>query len=165
MVQYGDQYCSFQPNLEYRPGELVPLVQTHHSRQILIQPAVSPRLNHLYTENHKCTEEKLATPTISNIEEAIQKTPADLDDFREQSEKEYHNMRIDVTDKPGENNTVPLVPAYCNFQMAKKMAQENLEHQPLPDSIMDKAFRKMQAQGCLNPEIALDVEPIVTGKY
>lgn len=28
---------------------------------------------------------------------------------------------------------------------------------------MDRAYRKMQAQGILNPEIALDVEPIATG--
>lgn len=73
-------------------------------------------------------------------------------------------MRQEVTEKPGENNTVPLIPAYCNFEMARRMAQENLEHQPLPDSIMDRAFRKLQAQGVRNPELALDVYPTATGK-
>lgn len=56
-----------------------------------------------------------------------------------------------------------LIPAHCNFQAARKMAQENLEHQPLPDSIMDRTFLKMQSQGLINPELALNVEPKATG--
>lgn len=41
------------------------------------------------------------------------------------------NMRQEVSEKPGESNTIPLIPAYFNFQAAKKMAVENLEHSPL----------------------------------
>lgn len=72
-------------------------------------------------------------------------------------------MTREVTEKPGERNTSPIIPAYCNFQVARKMHVENLEHQPLPDSIMDKAYRKLQAQGSANPELALDVYPVATG--
>lgn len=72
-------------------------------------------------------------------------------------------MTREVTEKPGERNTTPIIPAYCNFQVAKKMHAENLEHQPLPDSIMDRAYRKLQAQGFANPELALDVFPLATG--
>lgn len=70
-----------------------------------------------------------------------------------------------VAEKPTERNVPnPIVPAYCNFLTARKMAQENLEHQPLPDAIMDLAFRRLQAAGALNPGLALDVQPITTGK-
>lgn len=75
------------------------------------------------------------------------------------------NMQREVTDKPGEQNTIPLVPANCNFQAARKMHVENLEHQPLPDSIMDHAFRRLQALGASNPELALNVIPTATGRY
>lgn len=73
-------------------------------------------------------------------------------------------LHQEIADKPGQSNTIPLIPASCNFQMARRMAQENLEHQPLPDSIMDRAYLKLQAKGFANPELALDVEPKVTGK-
>lgn len=72
-------------------------------------------------------------------------------------------MQREVTEKPGEQNTIPLVPANCNFQAARKMHVENLEHQPLPDSIMDRAFRRYQALGATNPEMALNVIPTATG--
>lgn len=74
-------------------------------------------------------------------------------------------MQREVTEKPGEQNTIPLVPANCNFLVARKMHVENLEHQPLPDSIMDKAFRRLQALGATNPELALNVIPTATGIY
>lgn len=70
-----------------------------------------------------------------------------------------------IAEKPTERNVPePIVPAYCNFLTARKMAQENLEHQPLPDAIMDLAFRKMQAHGVINPGLSLDVIPISTGE-
>lgn len=71
----------------------------------------------------------------------------------------------EITEKPGETLLTPIVPAFYNFQTARKMAQENLEHQPLPDSILNRAFRQIQAQGELNPGLALAVLPSATGKY
>ncbi|XP_055620984.1 uncharacterized protein LOC129765122 isoform X2 [Toxorhynchites rutilus septentrionalis] len=56
-----------------------------------------------------------------------------------------------------------FVPAIGNFQTARKMAQENLEHQPLPDAVMDIAFRKAQVAGSANPGFALEVGPYATG--
>lgn len=91
------------------------------------------------------------------------KSSNSLAELIEQLPQIDRTMRQEVSDKPGESNTIPLIPAYCNFQAARKMAQENLEHQPLPDSIMDRTFLKMQAQGLLNPELALNVEPTASG--
>lgn len=53
--------------------------------------------------------------------------------------------------------------AYYNFQTAKKMAQDNLDHQPLPDAILDKNFTELQAQGDPNPGLGLDVQLTTTG--
>lgn len=97
--------------------------------------------------------------------DAEQRSPNSLSELIEQLPQIERTMRQEVSEKPGESNTVPLIPAYCNFQAARKMAQENLEHQPLPDSIMDRTFLKMQAQGLLNPELSLNVEPIATGIF
>ena len=53
--------------------------------------------------------------------------------------------------------------AFHNFQTAKKMAQDNLDHQPLPDAIMDKNFIDLQAQGDPNPGLGLNVKLTTTG--
>lgn len=121
-------------------------------------------LNSLYTEKHNnCTDNvELLNDQESKRREKTDPILSEIDLIPD--DKLNDKMRQEVTDKPGENNTVPLIPAYCNFEMARRMAQENLEHQPLPDSIMDRAFRKLQAQGVRNPELALDVYPTATGK-
>lgn len=53
--------------------------------------------------------------------------------------------------------------AFHNFQTAKKMAQDNLDHQPLPDAILDKNFTELQAQGDPHPGLGLDVHLTTTG--
>lgn len=53
--------------------------------------------------------------------------------------------------------------AYYNFETARKMAQENLDHQPLPDAILDKNFIELQAHGDPNPGLGLDVQLTTTG--
>lgn len=107
-----------------------------------------------FSEQNLCCEHEQKSPNVhSNVVELIDQLP----------QIERITMRQEVSEKPGESNSIPLIPAYCNFQAARKMAQENLEHQPLPDSIMDRTFLKMQAQGLPHPELSLNVEPIATG--
>lgn len=53
--------------------------------------------------------------------------------------------------------------AYHNFETARRMAQENLDHQPLPDAVLDKKFNELQAQGDLHPGLSLNCKPIATG--
>uniref|UniRef100_A0A336LLE6 CSON010692 protein n=1 Tax=Culicoides sonorensis TaxID=179676 RepID=A0A336LLE6_CULSO len=75
-------------------------------------------------------------------------------------------MRIErpVAEKPTERNVPePIVPAYCNFLTARKMAQENLEHEPLPDAVMDLAYRKLLSKGEKYAGLALNVQPMATG--
>ncbi|XP_058836718.1 uncharacterized protein LOC131693147 [Topomyia yanbarensis] len=70
---------------------------------------------------------------------------------------------LDVFEPLDNRPNSSFIPAVCNFQTARKMAQENLEHQPLPDAVMDIAFRKAQVAGSSNPGVALEVGPYATG--
>ncbi|XP_052132865.1 uncharacterized protein LOC113205519 [Frankliniella occidentalis] len=52
-----------------------------------------------------------------------------------------------------------LANAYSSFQVAKQLHKENLEHNPLPDTVDDNLFKKLNSQRHPNPGIALDVVP------
>lgn len=143
----------------------------HTSRDLLLQQKQDRsrgkdpqyKLNDLYLESHECTD------LVSNLNDEERKrrehTPHVLgDDVDEVSSEDIMRRNRHVSEKPGDGRPPsPIVPAFCNFQTAKKMAQENLEHQPLPDAVADRAYRRLQAQGILNPGIALEVIPHVTG--
>lgn len=144
---------------------------------------LKPDLNELYIEKHDCTDqlalleekkeyEKEDTPHIlgtgipDNLEALVASAPLEVIGNEDESIVNLPKMKLDrsISEKPTERGVPnPIVPAYCNFLSARKMAQENLEHQPLPDAVMDLAFRKLQAQRALNPGLALDVTPITTG--
>lgn len=40
----------------------------------------------------------------------------------------------------------PILAAISNFNFAKKLHKENLEHNPLPDTITDRMYKKIQMQ-------------------
>ncbi|XP_043659284.1 uncharacterized protein LOC122623950 [Drosophila teissieri] len=67
-----------------------------------------------------------------------------------------------ITEKPNERCPSPVVPAYANFELAKRMHQDNLDHQPLPDCVADLAFRRAQIAGG-HAGLALEIDPIATG--
>ncbi|BFG02124.1 uncharacterized protein DMAD_01714 [Drosophila madeirensis] len=67
-----------------------------------------------------------------------------------------------ITEKPNERCPSPVVPAYANFELAKRMHQDNLDHQPLPDCVADLAFRKAQIAGG-HAGLSLEIDPIATG--
>ncbi|XP_017038905.1 uncharacterized protein LOC108086491 [Drosophila ficusphila] len=67
-----------------------------------------------------------------------------------------------ITEKPNERCPSPVVPAYANFELAKRMHQDNLDHQPLPDCVADLAFRRAQISGG-HAGLALEIDPIATG--
>lgn len=67
------------------------------------------------------------------------------------------------TKKLKERNSAAFAAAFHNFETARRMAQDNLLHKPLPDAILDKNFIEAQADGDRHPGLALDVHPISTG--
>uniref|UniRef100_A0A1B0DIC6 DUF4812 domain-containing protein n=1 Tax=Phlebotomus papatasi TaxID=29031 RepID=A0A1B0DIC6_PHLPP len=78
-------------------------------------------------------------------------------------EDDHCILRERKTEEESRGKSPEMDATYCNFLIARKMAQENLEHQPLPDAVMDCAYRKLQASGDLHPGLALDVIPLATG--
>lgn len=142
-------------DLQYVPGDLTEPCQQHSSRVELIEELrkeeqdvgeaeLAEKVNDLYLEKHKCQDE------IGQLEEAQRKENSARNELHVLGEEFTANndqdtmMRYFVPDKPTEKETyAPIIPAYCNFETAKKMAQENLEHQPLPDAVMDRAYRQV----------------------
>lgn len=57
----------------------------------------------------------------------------------------------------------PFACVYRNFEMAKKCAKENLEHHPLPDTVTNQMFKKLQMERALAPGLALDDDIQATG--
>lgn len=148
------------------PGDLTDPYQQHSSRELLLSQKrnkslnIGPQyeLNDLYLEKSNTPSHNHNKGCHNRDDKSVHVLGPDVEPINFEDE-----MTREVTEKPGERNTTPIIPAFCNFQVAKKMHAENLEHQPLPDSIMDRAYRKLQAQGFANPELALDVFPLATG--
>ncbi|XP_063709417.1 uncharacterized protein LOC134837950 [Culicoides brevitarsis] len=177
--------------LDYLPGDITKPAEQHSTRQLLVrekqQKALGKipnfELNQLYTEKHNCIDdiallqEKknyenqdashiLGTGVPDNLEALQTSAPFETEIGKEEEDKHESRMRIErpVAEKPTERNVPePIVPAYCNFLTARKMAQENLEHEPLPDAVMDIAYRKLLSKGQQYPGLALHVNPMATG--
>lgn len=158
------------------PGDFTKPSQRHPSRKLLEDQRRNKARNHsphvelndLYLQKHDCDYSQGCPLPIDKRRPHSPHLldPCDLPAPEPAAAAGAHDdeMRREVTEKPGEWISEPMVPAAWNFQAARKMHVENLEHQPLPDSIMDKAFRRVQAQGALNPGLALDVTPTATGE-
>ncbi|XP_023014706.2 uncharacterized protein [Leptinotarsa decemlineata] len=58
----------------------------------------------------------------------------------------------------------PILAAISNFSLAKKLHKENLEHNPLPDTISDSMYQKMQMQQRAGePGLMLEDDHFATG--
>ncbi|KAJ9590608.1 hypothetical protein L9F63_016378, partial [Diploptera punctata] len=51
----------------------------------------------------------------------------------------------------------PLAGAYSNFQIAKKLHRENLDHKPLPDTVQDSLYKCLQTNKLPHPGKSLNV--------
>ncbi|GLV35809.1 uncharacterized protein CBL_01039 [Carabus blaptoides fortunei] len=103
--------------------------------------------------------------------EALNYIPGDLTDPKHRPPN-YNLLRpkspeslAEMTHKPrGRSPTInPFACVYRNFEMAKKCAKENLEHHPLPDTVTDALFKKLQMERASNPGLALNEEAQTTG--
>lgn len=57
----------------------------------------------------------------------------------------------------------PILAAISNFNFAKKLHRENLEHNPLPDTITDRMYRKVQMQRQEEAGLSLEDKHFSTG--
>ncbi|XP_053951592.1 uncharacterized protein LOC128858984 [Anastrepha ludens] len=130
------------PALTVPQSDLMPPVQTETSllpQTAALTDSVGPSLEYF---KKKFGYQNPDSPTVQNLE---QKMPLNS-----------------ITVKPNERSPSPVIPAYANFELAKRMHHDNLDHQPLPDCVVDMAFRKRQMTG-EHPGLALDISPFATG--
>ncbi|KAI8125380.1 UPF0740 protein [Lucilia cuprina] len=177
-------------DLEYIPGDFTDYKQQHPTRDFLLEDKYKRdrnidtdlKLNKNYLGEHECKLGECEPPPIK-LTPLLPQTSAlvtsdlspklkDLDlseKYNFETNDDYLNKDTNkmfgshsITEKPNERCPSPVVPAYANFELAKRMHSNNLDHQPLPDCVADLAFRKLQITGA-NPGLALDIEPIATG--
>lgn len=59
----------------------------------------------------------------------------------------------------------PILAAISNFNFAKKLHRENLEHNPLPDTVTERMYKKIQMHRQDEPGLSLDDKHFATGKF
>ncbi|KAF5284587.1 hypothetical protein FQR65_LT02413 [Abscondita terminalis] len=87
------------------------------------------------------------------------------DDLKFSTEEFYKKHREMLTEEYSGNQcygckkdkmwSSPFFSAMKNFNLARKLHKENLEHQPLPDALTDAVYRKLQMQRHREPGLAL----------
>lgn len=121
-------------DLSYKPGDLTDPNRRHHSHINLDEKSSVrlPELNGLYVEKPQNPQNLDDCTKFSERNlccEYEQKSPSngyakhDVELIDQLPQIERITMRQEVSEKPGASNSVPLIPAYCNFQAARKMAQ------------------------------------------
>lgn len=101
------------------------------------------------------------------------KSPSDSKDLKEETEEVYNKLKemqhteykFDKSGGTEKEETPPhILNTIANFNLAKKLHSENLEHEPLPDTLTDALYRKLQMQKYVkDPGLALKDSPRVTG--
>lgn len=139
--------------MHYLPGDLTDPHQQHNTRDLLERFAsCSNRDIYNCMAAAETKKDILYSPDIVNLKHTM--------DYSKKAERSLKNHQTFDSLRPhtsGSEKTnissikANVTPAVFNFQVAKKMAQENLEHQPLPDAILDMSFRRLQVQGANNP--------------
>lgn len=100
--------------------------------------------------------------------------PPPSEDLKKEAEETYAKHREMVQTeykckKNGHRSQTDETPPHilntiANFNLAKKLHSENLEHEPLPDALTDALYRKLQMQKYdKDPGLALKESPRVTG--
>lgn len=138
------------------------------------------------TDDKYCLDshDKLAADRFPKLKEVSNRFPKIKDDFSQpppepekdvskevenfyQLHKEMVNadVRPKTTGSTKERLLSPILAAISNFNLAKRLHKENLEHRPLPDTIGDCMYRKLQMQRDQEPGLGLEEGMCATGNY
>lgn len=89
--------------------------------------------------------------------------------------KDFCNLNKEMIDAPPPSTEVqhkrkgrllsPILAAISNFNLAKKLHRENLEHNPLPDTVTDRLYKKIQMQRKGEAGLSLEDNNFATGKF
>lgn len=151
--------------MTYIPGSLTDPNQRHDSYDELV------------AKSSECPE--IQPPSAKGYpkyrDDFSRESPPPPNDLKQQAEEVYskhkemlqaeYNKAENKQKKEEEEEEDPQIQnAIANFNLAKKLHSENLEHEPLPDALTDALYRKLQMQKYeKDPGLALKVSPRVTG--
>ncbi|KAB0799354.1 hypothetical protein PPYR_07234 [Photinus pyralis] len=98
-------------------------------------------------------------------EDFYRSPPKEAEDVRKSADEFYQKHKEMLTEeyngdwcygcRKDKRVNSPIIAAIRNFDLAKKLHKENLEHQPLPDTVSDAFYRKLQMQRHREPGLAL----------
>lgn len=156
--------------IPYIPGDLTSPRHRHHTYENLVSD--------LITKKEEIRTSEKGYPKYR--EDFTKPIPKEKKDLKQQTEEMYEQHRLMMSqnchctershhchkkksskhDDPSE----PFRAAAKNFQLAKKLHKENLEHEPLPDTITEALYRKFQMQkDCREPGLLLKDGNYATG--
>ncbi|XP_044255150.1 uncharacterized protein LOC123005450 [Tribolium madens] len=142
----------------YVPGDLTDAPYRPPSHEILSQnrfnPAETPPKGYPRYRDDFSKPLQIEKPLTRNEVET------EYQNHKTMSE-EFYSPKSRV--KPRSKPPSPIIAAIKNFQLAKKLHRENLEHDPLPDTITNSKYRHLQMQRCHEPGLALENENFATG--
>lgn len=109
------------------------------------------------------SEDKTENIRESNVNVGEDMNKITLEPIKTKEKIHSRGTQSPRTQKLKARNSAAFAAAFHNFETARRMAQDNLLHKPLPDAILDKSFIEAQADGDEHPGLALNVKPISTG--
>lgn len=136
-------YMAFE-NAKYTPGDLTDPDKVHPTHYALLaNQQVIPEIR--TSENgYPTTIENLAKPeTVPSPDNAYKVEEMYRKHKEMLSDAQQHNQKHDDDDV---EDLKQLFDASTNFHFAKKLHKENLEHEPLPDTVMHRRYMQTQMQ-------------------
>ncbi|PSN51055.1 hypothetical protein C0J52_01525 [Blattella germanica] len=114
-----------------------------------------------HNKNNKCINSHIGSQDLSNplkiSTPPIVRTPPKTSSPPTVAPPPKTSTPPDIPPTPPKSSksSSPLIPplggAYSNFQIARKLHRENLEHKPLPDTVQDALYKSLQANKIPHP--------------
>ncbi|XP_057662232.1 uncharacterized protein LOC130897412 [Diorhabda carinulata] len=129
------------PAAPYTPGDFTEKHQQYSNCDGLVINQVLPA-------------EELSPKGFPRVREDFSKLPETKSDLNKEVEEFYkiHKQMVEVqplrqaSASKKDRVLSPILAAISNFNLAKKLHKENLEHNPLPDTLTDAIYRRMVMQ-------------------
>lgn len=128
------------------PGSVGSLLVTGHAA------AATPKLTGVTRQDSVNHKSRTPTPPVYNSHPSTPPLPKPHTPKPLLSTKPH-------TSTPSSDIRPPLASVSSNFQLAKQLHRENLQHTPLPDTVDDTLYRALQTKGEPHPGKGLNVGP------
>ncbi|KAF5281988.1 hypothetical protein FQA39_LY00512 [Lamprigera yunnana] len=152
------------PPKDSNKNALVPYVPGDFTEEKYRAEGYEDLVKYRYNPTH-IRDDAAALKGYPRTREDFLRQPPKEKDLKQTAENFYRKHRDMLTEKYESNECYScrkdkrwnssILAAIKNFNLAKKLHKENLEHQPLPDALADSMYRKLQMQRHREPGLAL----------